>query len=249
MEQVLPLPKKSVSLYFTNINEKDDTDMITMEELIHTHPRGIITLYNGFDSILKKDYELSSFNVGSLIEMISHGKKFNPATREPFDTNQLMRIQWYGDGLKLFPNIKYEEITDYKLIISNWLKNPLEENINTNTARYFVTYDQLIDYFNFTQIDSREKAETHLNSNPDNLWIIRKSSITDTKYNQFFVLMVKKDKIFSNYLFVHRQGYGITPAKASRFADISTVELNKIEYYTNIVDLLISYYKKKIIKL
>jgi len=249
MEQVLTLPKDKTNLYFSNIEQRTDTDMITLEELDHSHPRGVITLYNGFDPVSKKDYELSSFNIGSLVELVVHGKKFNPATREPFDENQLYRINWYNQGLQLFPNIKSENITNYKTIIANWLSNPVEENINTNMARYFITYEQLIDYYNFNEIDTREKAEEYLNLNSDKTWVIRKSSITDTKYNQFFVLMIKSPIGFNNYLYVHRQGYGITPADANRYADISTVSLNKSEYYTNIVDLLITKCKNKFINL
>ena len=64
--------------------------------------------------------------------------------------------------------------------------------------------------------------------------------MSDTKYNQFFVLMIKSATGFSNYLFVHRQGYGIASVNANRYADISTVSVNKSEYYTNIIDLLIA---------
>lgn len=238
---------KNVSnMYFSNIEERDDIDMITLEPLNHSHPRSIITLYNGFDPVVKKDYELSSFNVDSLMRLIEHGKKFNPATREVFDLEQLKRIKWYADGLKMFPDIKYEDIADYKSIIRNWLLDPMEDNINTNMARYFVTYEQIIDYFNFNDIETREKAEIYLNSNPDKNWIIRKSSIIDTKYNQFFVLMTKHFTNFRNFRntpFVHRQGYGITLVDAPRYGDISTVSLVKYEYYTNIVDLLIHHCK------
>ena len=156
MEQVLTLPEDKTTLYFSNIEQRTDTDMITLEELDHSHPRGVITLYNGVDPVSKKDYELSSFNIGSLVELVAHGKKFNPATREPFDENQLTRIKWYNQGLKLFPNIKSEDISNYKTIIANWISNPLEENINTNMARYFITYEQLIDYFKFKEIDTAD---------------------------------------------------------------------------------------------
>jgi hypothetical protein len=236
-------------MYFSHIEETDNTDMITLEELDHTHPRGIITLYNGFDPVTKVDYELSSYNSSSLMDLITHGKHFNPGTREPFDDNQLFRIKWYAGGITMFPDIKHTDIADYKSIIYRWLQSPLEENVNTHMARYFVTYDQIIDYFNFKELNTREKAELYLNSKPDKTWVIRKSSISDTKYNQFFVIMVKKTFGFDNYLFVHRQGYGVVGADAYRHSDISTVTLLKSEYYTNIVDLLIAKCKKGIIAL
>lgn len=235
--------------YFDNIDELKDLDSITLEELDHSHPRSIISLYNGFNYTTKIDYEISSFNVKSLYDMIINNKKFNPLTRESFDDNQIKRIMWYKDCLDEYPEITHESISDYKQLIQNWLLSPLDEIDNTHKAKYFVTYDQIIDFFGFKEIDTREKAEDYFVTNPDKTWLIRKSSVTDTKYNQFFVVMTKMDEIINNYLYVHRQGYGICKVYANRFADISTVKLEKMEYYTNIVDLLILLCKRNIIKL
>ena len=230
----------SSSLYFGHIEEKYDTDAITFEELDHSHPRGIITLYNGFNPVTKKDHEISYFNTKSIVDMVSHSKTFNPTTRVQFNLNQLSRIEWYNKCLTLFPDVKSEDVEDHTKLIYNWLISPLEEGVNTYMARYFVTYDQIIDYFGFKEIDSREKAEEYFRTHADKNWLIRKSSVTDTKYNQFFVIMTRTSAGFNNYLYVHRQGYGICGADATRHSDISTVELSDFEYYTNIVDLLIS---------
>lgn len=237
--------------YFAYIEEKDETDAITLEELDKSHPRKVITLYNGFSPDTKEDYELSCFNTLSIIEMISRGKQFNPITRIPFDKNQLKRIEWYKHCLDMFPEINTEDILDYKKLLSEWLKSPLEENIATNMARFFTIYNQVINFFGFNDIDSREKAEEYLRLNPDKTWVIRKSSVKDTRYNQFFVIMTKTtnpEYPFKNYLFVHRQGYGICDVDATRNADIASVSL-MTSYYTNVVDLLISYAKKGIISL
>lgn len=235
--------------YFTNIDEMEEPDSITLEELDHSHPRGIITLYNGFNYTTKIDYEISSFNAKSLYEMILHDKKFNPMTREPFDENQINRINWYKKCLELYPTITHEDIKDYKQLIQNWLLNPLETSEHTEKAKYFVTYDQIIDFFEFKEIDTREKAEEYFGCNPDKNWVIRKSSVIDTKYNQFFVIMTKNDELINNYLFVHRQGYGICGVMADRYATITDVVLKKNQYYTNIVDLLILLSKNNIIRL
>ena len=50
-------------------------------------------------------------------------------------------------------------------------------------------HDQIIDFFGFKEIDTREKAEEYFVCNPDKNWVIRKSSVKDTKFNQFFVIM------------------------------------------------------------
>lgn len=248
MMSALPIPPNPAASYFSNIDEMDDVDIITLDDLDHTHPRGIITLYNGFSSSEKKDYELSKFNVESLLKMIETGKKFNPTTREPFDINQLKRINWYGLCKTYFPDITYEDISDYNKIIANWLLSPLENNENTLMAQYFITYEQMIEYFGFKCLDTREKAIDYFTEHPDKNWVIRKSSITDTKYNQFFVVMTKKYNTFNNYLYVHRQGYGICNADSPRFGDITMVKTGS-EYYTNIVDLLITLAKNNIITL
>lgn len=235
--------------YFSNIDERKEPDSITLEELDHSHPRSIITLYNGFNYFTKIDHEISSFNVKSLYEMILHDKKFNPMTREPFDENQISRIKWYKQCLELYPSITYEDIADHKRLIHNWLLNPLALGDHTAKAQYFVTYDQIIDFFGFKEIDSREKAEEYFIRNPDKTWVIRKSSVVDTKYNQFFVIMTKNNGISCNYLYVHRQGYGVCAVKGDRNATISEVELKKDQYYTNIIDLLIWLSKNKVITL
>lgn len=235
--------------YFSIIDERKEPDSITLEELDHSHPRSIITLYNGFNYFTKIDHEISSFNAKSLYEMILHNKKFNPMTREPFDKNQITRIKWYKQCLELYPTISHEDIADYKQLIQNWLLHPLDSGDHTSKAQYFVTYDQIIDFFGFKEINTREKAEEYFILNPDKTWVIRKSSLTDTKYNQFFVIMIKKDGLVNNHLFVHRQGYGICGVKGDRNATISEVELIKDQYYTNIIDLLIWLYKYKVITL
>lgn len=120
---------------------------------------------------------------------------------------------------------------------------------HTLKAQYFVTYDQIIDFFGFKEIDTREKAEEYFIRNPDKNWVIRKSSVKDTKYNQFFVIMIKKDGLVNNYLYVHRQGYGVCAVKGDTNATISEVELKKDQYYTNIIDLLIWLSKNKVIAL
>jgi hypothetical protein len=236
-------------MYFGNIQEKSDFDSITLEELDHSHPRSIITIYNGYNPITKVDNEISSFNTNSIYKIILNNKFFNPLTREPFDDNQIKRIKWYKNCLDKYPTIKPEDILDYKTIISNWLIAPLELNDFSEKAKYFITYDQIIDFFGFKDINTREKAEQYFIDNPDKQWIIRKSSVTDTKYNQFFVIMTKNDLLYNNYLYVHRQGYGITKIDAERYSDISTVELKKMYYYTNIVDLLVTLCQNKIISL
>jgi len=235
--------------YFGIIDEIKEPDSITLEELDHSHPRSIITLYNGFNHYTEIDYEISSFNAKSLYEMILHDKKFNPMTREPFDENQIKRIKWYNRCLELYPTITHDDILDYKQIIEKWLLNPLETSEYTEKAQYFITYDQIIDFFGFKEIDTREKAEEYFVSNPDKNWVIRKSSVKDTKYNQFFVIMTKKDGNLYNYLYVHRQGYGVCAVMADRHATISKVILQKDLYYTNIVDLLIWLSKNQIITL
>ena len=235
--------------YFGFIDEIKEPDSITLEELDHSHPRSIITLYNGFNYTTKIDHEISSFNAKSLYEMILHDKKFNPMTREPFDKNQISRIKWYNRCLELYPTITQEDILDYKQIIQNWLLNPLESSEYTEKAQYFITYDQIIDFFGFKEIDTREKAEEYFVCNPDKNWVIRKSSVKDTKFNQFFVIMTKNDGLIYNYLYVHRQGYGVCEVMADRYATISEVFLKKDIYYTNIVDLLIWLSKNKIITL
>lgn len=237
------------NLYFGVINESTEPDSITLEELDHSHPRGIITLYNGFNYSTKIDYAISSFNVKSLYEMILHNKKFNPITREPFDENQITRIKWYMRCLELYPTISHEDIADCTQIIQNWLLNPLEPSEYAEKAKYFVTYDQIIDFFGFKEIDTREKAEEYFVRNPDKTWVIRKSSLTDTKYNQFFVIMTKKYGLVYNYLYVHRQGYGLCAVSAERYATISEVILKKELYHTNIIDLLIWFSKNNIITL
>jgi hypothetical protein len=237
------------SPYFCNIEQKYDTDAITLEELDHSHPRSVITINNGCNLDTKKDNELSYFNTRSIIDMVAHGKYFNPTTREIFDDNQLKRINWYKQCLEMFSDIKSEDIADYQRIISDWLLSPLEDNVNTHKARYFATYDQIIEYFGFKEINSREKAEEYFLENPTKTWVIRKSSVTDTKYNQFFVMMIKTVSSFNNYLYVHRQGYGVCRVDASRNADITTAILRRAEYYTNIVDLLLTFDKNGMIKL
>ena len=237
------------SLYFSHIQERYEPDSITFEELDHSHPRSIITLYNGYNSITKQDNEISSFNTRSIYEMLLHDKKFNPLTREIFDENQIKRIHWYKKCLDDYPSITYNDISDFNQIIQNWLINPHEENECIEKAKYFVTYDQIIDFFKFKEIDTREKAEDYFVENPDKTWVIRKSSVQDTKYNQFFVIMTKNGEFTNNYLYVHRQGYGITRVNAERHSNISTAKLVKSDYYTNIVDLLISLSKNKIITL
>ena len=62
------------SLYFGIIQEKSDLDSITLEELDHSHPRSIITLYNGYNPTTKVDNEISSFNTISIYEMILNNK-------------------------------------------------------------------------------------------------------------------------------------------------------------------------------
>jgi hypothetical protein len=237
------------SLYFSNIQEKSDIDIITLEELDHSHPRSIITLYNGYNPATQKDNEISSFNTKSIYEMILHNKMFNPLTREFFDDNQIKRIKWYKKCLDDYPSISLEDISDYKTIITNWLISPLVTNDFSEKAKYFITYDQIIDFFGFKDIDTREKAEQFFIDNPDKQWVIRKSSVADTIYNQFFVIMTKNESFYNNYLYVHRQGYGLTRANTYRYSNISKVELIKFDYYTNIVDLLISLCKNNIISL
>lgn len=237
------------SIYFSNVEEHFDTDAISLEELDHSHPRKIITLYNGYSPESKEDYEISYFNTESIIEMISKEKYFNPITRVKFDSNQIKRVEWYKQCLEMFPLVKPEDILDYKKIISEWLVLPFEQNEKTDYARFFTTYDQIIDYFGFKDLVSREKAEEYFLANPDKSWTIRKSSVKDTKYNQFFVIMIKKSVNYDNYLYVHRQGYGVCRVDGNRYADISSVSIVKSEYYTNIIDLLIHFMKLGIIKL
>ena len=241
----------TMSVYFAHTDSKhiDDVDAISYEELDITHPRGIITFYNGFDRETLIDRELSSFNTTSMITMLDrYGSSiFNPKTREILDNNQIKRILWYKECLQKFPTITRDDILDCKNIIDKWITKPLEIDIDTDMCKYFVTYEQIINYFGFSEIDSREKAMEYFESNPSKTWAIRKSSVTDSKYNQFFVIMYKKNDLYENALFVHRQGYGIMHANSSRGGDISNVTLYTESYFTNIIELLIHYIAKGII--
>lgn len=243
------MSENQAPLYFSYIQNMSEVDSITFDELDHSHPRSIITLYNGFNKETNQDYEISSFNTRGIYEMLTHNKKFNPLTREGFDKNQIKRIHWYKKCLDAYPTITPNDISDYRQIIQNWLITPLETNEYSEKAKYFITYEQIIDFFNFKVINSREKAEEYFSEHTACSWVIRKSSISDTKYNQFFVIMKKHGEIYENYLYVHRQGYGITRVDSSRYADISSVIMDKSEYYTNIIDLLIKLLDNKIITL
>lgn len=235
--------------YHCNIQNLTGPDSITLEELDHSGPKTIITIYNGFNPVIDEDYEISSYNTKSLYNLILHKNFFNPLTREPFDKNQITRIKWYNECLDKYPTITHDDIKDYKELIIKWLEAPLEDNEHTEKVKYFITYDQIIDFFGFKEIDSREKAEQYFIDNPDKTWAIRKSSVVDTKYNQFFVIMTKNGNIFNNYLYVHRQGYGICGVNAKRFDKLSSVILNKTYYYTNICELLITLFRNNTIEL
>lgn len=232
---------ESRSEYFTNIKQTENNCTMVRKQLDNSHPRKIITVYNGINPETKEDHELSYYNTEQIIAMCESGQKFDPKTRIPHSTNQLKRIAWYKECLEKFPEFSQEELSKWREHIDNWLANPTNVEY-TDIVRYFVTYEQIIEYFGFKDIDTREKAEAYFESNPDKTWVIRKSSVKDTRYNQFFVIMTKNPKGgYYNILFVHRQGYGICNVIAGRYADTTSVILDHSIYYTNIVDLLIHY--------
>jgi hypothetical protein len=227
--------------YFSHtINTEELPDPISLDKMDDGHPRGIITFYNGINSLTKQDNELTRYDLKSLLKM--HESKgdfgmFDPLTRKPFDENQIKRLKWYRECMTKYPNITRDNIIDYKSIIKNWIDNPTE--YNTDIFKYFITYDQLINYYNFDIIDTREKAMTYFAENPSIKYVIRKSSVKDTKYNQFFVLMKNNSGTYENYLFVHQQGYGIMNVDAERNASIEGVTFNRKIYYPSIGDMLI----------
>lgn len=256
-----PMAPVQSSLYSSNIKDSvGQIDSVACEEItaehvgLDSHPRMIITFNNGYDYLRKKDYKLSFLFLSSVLEMIKKNQLFDPLTNQAFSPNQIKRINWYKLCLEMFPDVTYKSVSDYKKIIDDWLVSPLEETLATNMARFFVTYDQIIDYYGFTDVNSREKAEVYFSEHPDKTWVIRKSSIKDTKYNQFFVLMIKHkiedvDQVkYNNHLYLHRQGYGICDVDASRHSDMSSVTFGS-QYYTNIVDLLIFMNRTNVIKL
>jgi hypothetical protein len=227
--------------YFSHTSSlTDEIDPILLDDLDTIHPRGIITFNNGYNETTLEDHEMSAFNTKSMILMLNrYGSSiFNPKTRTPLDLNQVERIKWYQECLDKFPLITHEDISDHKSIIDKWITKPLVSDIDTDMCKYFITYDQIIDYFGFIDINSREKAMEYFELNPTKTWVIRKSSITDTKYNQFFVIMYKKNGEYENSLFVHQQGYGIMGVNSKRGGNISTVSFYKHLYFTNIIELL-----------
>jgi hypothetical protein len=241
------------SEYFTNIRGMEttgDVDAITFEELDYTHPRSVITFYNGYSPETLVDYALTSYNTMSIHNLVERGFLTDPKTGIKFDKNQQQRICWYKSCLTKFPDIKHEDVLDYKKIISDWLVSPLEETKTTDMARYFITYDQIIDFYGFKDVETREKAELYFTEHPATKWIIRKSSLVDTQFNKFFVLMIKKEEGDYIYqLYNHRQGYGICAVDAPRFSTVNNVKMDTSIYFTNMVDFLIHYVKIGFIKL
>ena len=228
--------------YFTHtINTEKLPDPISLDEMNDAHPRGIITFYNGFNPLTKQDNALTRYSLKSILEMHDRNGDFgmfDPLTRNPFDKNQIYRLKWYRECINKYPDITRDDIKDYTSIIKNWIEHPTE--YNTDMFRYFITYEQLIKYYNFDIIETREKAIIYFTENPSVKYVIRKSSVQDTKYNQFFVLMKNNNGTYDNFLFVHQQGSGIMRADALRDSTIENVTFKKNICYPSIGEMLIN---------
>lgn len=229
--------------YPMSTNENRLPDPITLEEMDDTHPRNIITFYNGFNPLTEEDYEVTKYDTNSIyawLMTVGDNMAFNPMTRVNFDANQIRRIKWYKECVDKYPDLKRTEINETE-IIQKYMDEPNE--VNTDMFKYLVTYETLIDYLGFHDFN-RDKAIEYLADKPYNTFVIRKCSVKDTKYNKFFVLSVKKSYGVTHYLFVHTYGYGIRAVDGDSNCTIKQVQMRASPYYCSASEFYTDFIKK-----
>jgi hypothetical protein len=226
------------NIILNNTIENHEIDLITLENLNVEHPKGVITIFEGINERNNKELPLSCFNSDSIYEYITRcsGVIKNPKTRNIIDNNQIKRIKEYKKCVDKYPDIKKEDILDKEYIITEWIKEPSKEK-NIDYIKYFVELNDIMKYFGFDKYNSREKATEYLNEPYNRSWIIRESSISNTKYNKFFVIQKKDGR---NFPFVHIQGYGICSVTAKRFNEnIKDVTIHYHNYWFSIGEFMI----------
>jgi hypothetical protein len=231
---------------------RDKECPISLDDLYSDHPLGIFTLYNGYNSETRMDYPLNVYLTIKVLPIFEGqetcagadtGMK-DPITRRMLSPNEILRVKWYRECMDKFPDITHDQI-NVTSIIDAWKAN--KTRVTIDMFRFFVKFEEAIEYFGFSELDTREKALKYLIDHPSENWVVRKGSVTDTQYNRFFVMTYKKkkvgitdDDVISNVLFVHRQGYGIMQVNADRYDTMDTVKFNESMYYTNFCDLLMA---------
>jgi len=227
--------------YLMNINEaveNHEIDMISLENINVSHPKGVITINCGYDYDRKVDLPLSCFNTETLFEYIHkcNGQPKNPKTRKVFDNNEIYRIKQYKICMLNYKDLKKEDILDKEKIITDWIREP-GNIVYSDYFKYFIDLEDIIKYFGFSEFNTREKANIYLSKPNNRNWIIRKSSIKNTKYNRFFVVQFKNKE---NFAFAHIQGYGICPISSLRFVnELYNVKIHYQYYWFSIGEFLI----------
>lgn len=226
-------------------------------------PYEIITFNNKFvvdaDTGVLNDLPLSCYFVNTIHSYIEHKMSENPLAliRDPktnttLHKSQLRRVKFYRDFHTTFLSEMTEEHRDVFMngdekkrnafglqVIQMWEQDREKTYLNT-LMKYCVNFDCLTQYYGFQEIDSRDKAYEYLAS-PERKrdFVIRKSSIQDTKYYKFFVIQTKPGIIS---LMVHIQGFGILPATSTtRFcnANACVIDYDTEFYYVSMGECIV----------
>lgn len=215
------------------------TDVISLDDFEDREykPYEVITFNNKFTTNSEtgeiKDLPLSCYYVDTIHTYVEHklasnpqGHIKDPKTNSVFPKNQYHRIRFYKyfnstflgnmteEHREIFMNGTDEERKTFAIdIIKQWEITPNDPYLKM-LMKYCVKFNHITEYYGFNEIDSREKAMEYLSSEERTRnFVIRKSSVQDTKYYKFFVLQTVAG---SCTLMVHIQGFGIVPVNCSR---------------------------------
>ena len=180
--------------------ENGGEDPITLEEMKSSHPREIMT-------IRLSNNKNKAINTTTLKQILDRGLN-NPLTHEPFKNITKQRINLYHKSLEKFPNYKL----DVKNLYGRWLESFGKENKNVELeAQCFLQAEDLLTIFE--KYNGKGNKTNRVLAEQDIIdgkrdWILRNSSVTDTKLNKAYALTHKINGKICSKLIIHKLGEG-----------------------------------------
>ncbi len=227
---------------YISINN-DGRDDITFDTLRISHPRATITLR-------KTNNEPHPYNLNTIIDIITKGNGCDPLTRIPFPPIVSERVFLYQRCIQLFPDYNINML-DTNVLFRRWLSTYYPNSFTLQEiekirieARCFLQAEDLVSlfktYLGKANMENRKQAEKELENKPDGYWLLRNSSLIDSKWNKAFALSIKiSNKKYKHIAIVHKIGEGLcfncnSLSRGSGAEHILTYET----IYPTIIDML-----------
>lgn len=203
----------------TSIAYSNKVDVLSKKDLTCLqldHPRSSINIRDGD--------KFSSFNLNTVASLLLQGKP-NPSTGQPFRKIDIERITMYIESCTIFPGYSLSSL-DTRDLYNRWiqtfdkdlnLENPdVFESVKKTRleARCFLQAEDLVEIFRAYcgkgSLDNRIKAQAELCDKPIGSWLIRNTSLKETKYDKPMVITIHigGESQFMHKIIIHKIGQG-----------------------------------------